>query len=262
VITPFRQIIHPGDNGKDVLAVKRGLIAMKAQDADRLVLQAPNGEIAGEGFVHCIMALRHNLGMQPGRDYGKELHQAVAKHFDAYGVKLYREAKIRKPTPHPKRHGQYGALVDASLVFAGADQGIDFTSAGNVYAIADMHVTRCVRRGSGWPGNPGSLLVCHLDGRPWSDEFGNFFYVAEDFDISLSLLAKFHIGRLFGLVGLQVGSAVKMGQKLGKANGKWVAPGIECGWADSSGQAIAHAHSSGPTPAGNNFNEHILQISR
>jgi Lysozyme like domain len=130
--------------------------------------------------------------------------------------------------------GEYASIVGGDTRFAGVDQGIDFTGAGPVYALDEGVITRRVDAGSGWPGL-GALLSYKLTSGPGKNRF---VYIAEDF------IAK---------AGLKVGSVIKRGEVLGRATGSGLAPGIETGWADAGGHAIAHAPDSGPTAAGRDF---------
>src|ERR1035437_10166152 len=112
--------------------------------------------------------------------------------------------------------GGYGALVTGGT-FAGHDQGLDFTGAGHVKALAPGVVTRSQNAGSGWPG--GGLLVYQItSGR----QKCGYVYVAESIRSNL-----------------QVGATVKQGQTLGSYNSAY--PGSESGFAQTaSGQAYGN----------------------
>lgn len=121
-------------------------------------------------------------------------------------------------TASPKN--PYAALVGGSTVFAGVDQGIDFTGAGPVYALGPGEVTRVEKSGSGWPGQ-GAVLDYLLTGGPAK---GKSVYIAEDFNPASNLA---------------VGSVIQQGEVLGQATGSGQAPGIEVGWANTSGGPLA-----------------------
>jgi cell wall-associated NlpC family hydrolase len=93
----FRQPIHPGDKGRDVLAVKRAFLKMKAQDSKQLVVKGPKASTAGKAFVHVVKAVEHNRGLPHSGFYDARLHRIVAPYMDAYGRLLYRTAAIRHP---------------------------------------------------------------------------------------------------------------------------------------------------------------------
>ena len=138
---------------------------------------------------------------------------------------------ILLPNPHP-----YGAVVSPSLAYAGVDQGIDFTGAGDIYALADGIVTRVMHSGSGWPGQ-GAVVNYQLTSGPAK---GQYVYVAEDF-----------------APAVKVGQRVKAGDVIGHATGSGQAPGIEIGWAQPSGIPLAPRPAPRPasqyTPQGESF---------
>lgn len=160
------------------------------------------------------------------------------------------QAKQDRSQPHdpPGRTdtGSFSALVSDTLKYVGPDQGIDFTGAGNVYALGNGVVTRSDARGSGWPGQ-GALLVYRLDvGVPRGLGIdGRFIYHAED---------------LVPLV--KIGDRIQKGQKIARATGSFLAPGIEIGWArNDRGSAYGTIHDGkqgGPDPIyGKNFRDFV-----
>lgn len=136
---------------------------------------------------------------------------------------------------------QYGALIGGNAVFAGVDQGIDFTGAGPVYALGPGTVTRNEPSGSGWPG-AGALLTYLVSGGALK---GKTVYVAEDFKAASNIAT---------------GSPVHAGQVIGYATGAGLAPGIETGYADSSGRAFG-SPTGGPQPQGKAFNYDVQALS-
>jgi hypothetical protein len=98
------------------------------------------------------------------------------------------------------------------------DQGIDFSGAGPIPALADGVVTLVRRNVAGWLG--GSFLVYRYLTGPYA---GRYEFVAEDFNPSV-----------------QVGQHVSAGQTLGTATGGQ--HGIERGWASGATSLTAAAH--------------------
>lgn len=131
------------------------------------------------------------------------------------------------PASNPFRYA-----VAPSLSFAGVDQGVDFTGAGEIYALGDGIVTRVMQSGSGWPGQ-GAVVNYKITSGPAA---GQFVYVAEDF-----------------APAVQLGQRVKKGDVIGHATGSGQAPGIEMGWAQSSGIPLA------PRPAPRPANQYTPQ---
>lgn len=134
----------------------------------------------------------------------------------------------------------FSSLVGNGLAYAGVDQGIDFTGAGDVYALADGIVTRVKRSGSGWPGE-GAVVNYRITSGPAA---GRHVYIAEDFAPAVS-----------------VGQKIKQGQTLGRATGSGRAPGIEIGWALPSGIPLAPRPAPRPAPqettAGESFRQFV-----
>lgn len=110
MIPPFKQTIKAGNVGLDVLAVKRAVKKMKAQDAEKIVL----GRRAGPNLIHTFRAIEHNRRMPVDGIYGPKLHAIVAPFFDRRGRVLYALAKKRKPMPPPPPTGS--AQAEAKLL--------------------------------------------------------------------------------------------------------------------------------------------------
>lgn len=98
-MTPFRQVILPGQAGKDVLAVKRALREMGVHGAGALIVAGEAGKIAGSTFVSCLERVQRGHAIKADGVYGPATHKVVAPHFDAYGRMLYRTSRIRVVTP-------------------------------------------------------------------------------------------------------------------------------------------------------------------
>lgn len=140
----------------------------------------------------------------------------------------------------------YSAVAGPGLAFAGVDQGIDFTGAGDVYVPFGAVVTRVQPSGSGWPGQGAVINVKLLEG----PAAGHYLYYSED---------------LVPVNGLRVGSRVPAGTKIAYATGSGLAPGIEVGWAQPSGIPLAPRPPARPadqhTPQGASFDSFISAVS-
>lgn len=109
-------------------------------------------------------------------------------------------------------------LISGNSIFAGPDQGLDFTNTGHqaqVRALGNGVVTQVIQSGSGWAGQ-GGLVVYRLTSGPGA---GRYVYTAEDF---------------LPAGGLKAGSEIKQGQAIGVATGAGKAPGIETGFAQNA----------------------------
>jgi hypothetical protein len=95
-VVKFKQAIKPGNQGRDVRAVKRTMVRMHVSGSGAM----GKSNFAGEAFVKCIKKVQKNHGLKQDGIYGKLTHKEVAPHFRAYDRILYRTAKSRNP-PHP-----------------------------------------------------------------------------------------------------------------------------------------------------------------
>lgn len=123
----------------------------------------------------------------------------------------------------------YSALVGPGLSYAGPDQGIDFTGAGDVYTPYGAVVTRVESGGSGWPGQGAVINLMFLEG----PAKGHYVYYAED---------------LVPAAGVKPGAKLPAGSKVAYATGSGLAPGIEIGWAQPSGIPLAPRPAPRPAP--------------
>lgn len=94
-VTPYRQLISPGDVGSDVKAVKRAMVKMGVAGSGGLTLT----NRAGPQFVTVLNTILRQHGYRSDGVYGRQAHAVIAPHFDLYGVALYRKAAIRVPQP-------------------------------------------------------------------------------------------------------------------------------------------------------------------
>jgi len=100
-MTPFRQMIRQGQEGSDVFAVKRAMQRMNVPGSGALNLSLTRRKYAGASFTKCIRTVQRGAKAQQDGVYGKQTHELIAAHFDAYGNLLYRRAKIRQPDRPP-----------------------------------------------------------------------------------------------------------------------------------------------------------------
>jgi hypothetical protein len=117
---------------------------------------------------------------------------------------------------------QYSNPVAKNLTIGRIDEGVDFSSAGELYAMGDGQVENV--NITGWPGNIYILL--HMDD-------GRYVYYAENISPDPSIINATQARPV----------RVKAGDKIGYARG--YNPWIEVGWATSTpGNALAHGHYS------------------
>lgn len=152
-VTPYRQPIWPGDVGRDVKAVKRGMQVMGITGSGGLALTTR----AGESYIKVLNRTLHQHGLPADGKYGPKAHAVIAPHFDLYGKMLYRTAAIRTHTPpfNPSLPAQ--AAAKRLLVHA---------AAGRYHADnpGDLHDIRAAAAGQAvW--SRGGYWV-HIDRRP------------------------------------------------------------------------------------------------
>jgi hypothetical protein len=95
-------MIRAHQHGSDVLAVKRAMKKMRVPGVGKLDLKGYDGLTAGSAFVSCVNTVLNAHGHVADGIYGKIAHSIIAPYFDAYGVALYKAARIRKlPNPAP-----------------------------------------------------------------------------------------------------------------------------------------------------------------
>jgi hypothetical protein len=88
----YRQPIWPGDIGRDITAVKRAVVAMRAPGYSSLVVD----RTAGPTFVRVLNKILTSHNQKADGKYGPIAHSIIAPHFDRYGAWLYSRAAIRK----------------------------------------------------------------------------------------------------------------------------------------------------------------------
>jgi len=125
------------------------------------------------------------------------------------------------------------------LTLGRTDMGVDYTGAGNLYAIGSGTIKNVYN--SGWPG--GTFISLLLDSGPYA---GRYVYYAENIAPSVS-----------------VGQHVSAGQKVGYARGSY--PYIELGWATGQGGQTLAAATTGykegqVTPAGTSFKNFLASL--
>lgn len=138
----------------------------------------------------------------------------------------------------------YSALAGKGLSFAGVDQGIDFTGAGDLYTPYGAVVTRVQSGGSGWPGEGAVINLRIIEG----PAAGHYLYYAED------LVSQ-----------VKVGQRVPAGSVVARATGSGLAPGVEIGWAQPSGVPLAPRPPARPAPQftneGASFDRFVQAVS-
>jgi hypothetical protein len=232
-VVPFRQPIRPNDVGLDVMAVKRAMIAMGAQDSQRIVVNRR----AGAAFVHTLKAIEHNNKLTVDGIYGPKVHAIVAPHFDLWGAQLYRKAGIRDVHPFHANPLHLAKNIGLSRT----DMGVDYHGEGPICSfVAAKYLGNS---GRGWPGN--NFMLFEVKAGPFK---GKFFYIAEAVEPVVSRGALVDAGQPVCRFGYYA------------ARGRY--PGIEMGWASESGLSQINktraAETSGyyegeRTPAGKAF---------
>ncbi len=106
----FRQTISPGQQGRDVKAVKDG---MRRMHVDGSGAMGKSG-YAGPAFVRCIKKVQRHYGLHQDGIYGEATHARIAPHFTAFDNWRYRTAAIRttpQPIPPAYQHGTLPILL-------------------------------------------------------------------------------------------------------------------------------------------------------
>lgn len=112
-IVKYRQLIRPGQSGRDVRAVKNAMIRMHVAGSGGLA----KTKNAGDAFVHCIKVVQRNHGFKVDGIYGPHTHKVIAKHFSPYDRWLYRTARKRKPPIPPLPPGTSQVLAKRLLQY-------------------------------------------------------------------------------------------------------------------------------------------------
>jgi Putative peptidoglycan binding domain len=198
------RILHAGDNGKDVVAIKRMVSRAGVGYPTPVRHKGKFNDRFGPKLEAAIKRFQKKHGLVKDGEVGYMTFKALVKHVDAYGSKLladFAKAQI----------GDWG-IIGRPSAFNGIDMGVDFKGSGPIPMFADGKIVRVVRSGSGWPGI-GGLIVVQCDKGPMA-RFP--IYTAEDIKIPAS-----HT----------VGKRLAKGGLLAHATGTNQAPGIELGWA-------------------------------
>jgi hypothetical protein len=102
----FRQIIRPGNHGRDVKATKDAMLRMHVDGSGAM----GKSGFAGAAWERCIKRVQKNHGLKVDGIYGKGTHAVIAPHFTAFDRWRYRTAKIRHhKKPPPPVSGQAAA---------------------------------------------------------------------------------------------------------------------------------------------------------
>jgi hypothetical protein len=133
----FRQLILPGDEGADVLAVKRALRRMGVKGSGAMNMSRR----AGPAFVAALKATQREHQVTIDGKYGKDTHAFVAPHFNAADQQLYRKAAIRKREATPAPSGDAAAAAQLLLDMLGQGK----YHADNHGDLADIQATAAGR---------------------------------------------------------------------------------------------------------------------
>jgi hypothetical protein len=198
------RVLRFGDEGKDVLAVKRMTSRAGVDFPKQVKEDGKFNERFGRKFETAIKRFQRKRGLIDDGEVGYHTFKALVKHADAFDSRLLRE--------FAKHQVDDWGIMGRKSAFAGLDMGVDFTGKGPIPMFADGEIVRLVRSNSGWPGL-GRLIVVQCDKGPMA-RFP--IYTAEDIQIPQS-----H----------KVGKRLRKGELLAEATGTGEAPGIELGWA-------------------------------
>jgi hypothetical protein len=206
----------------------------------RLVQRASGGRVpimAGLGEFHATPEMYPMLDMASQAATGGGLDHL----FGEYNTPHW--AYSRGGRTQRRAGGGYVYPVPG-FTFAGVDEGVDFSGAGNIGVIGNAKFLRVAGQhsGTGWPGagdgghgNNGAMITYQLLDGPRK---GRIVYTAENID---------------PLRGLHSGVTLGAGAAFAHARGAF--PYLETGWSDAHGTPLAHGHyvNHQPTPEGQDF---------
>jgi Putative peptidoglycan binding domain len=198
------RVLELGDEGKDVVAVKRALSKANVGYPMPVRQGGKFNDRFGPKLEAGIKRFQKKHGLVHDGKVAYLTFKALVPHVDAFGSKLLRDFANAQV-------GDWG-LIGQRSAFNGIDMGVDFKGKGRIPMFADGKIARVVRSKSGWPGE-GGLIVVQCDTGPMSK---HPIYTAEDIAIPAS-----HA----------VGKQLRKGELLATATGSNKAPGIELGWA-------------------------------
>lgn len=164
----FRQLIRPGQRGKDVSAVKDAMLRMGVKGSGAL----GKTNKAGPRFVECLKRVQVQHGQKADGIYGPNAHKIISPHFSAWDRLRYRTAKIRQ-VEIPK-------VTDLSAQ-AAARKLLEFNAQGKYHA-----------------DNPGDLrdITATAAGKPVWSQSGRYVHIDKRILEALVLLIEkgFRIG--------------------------------------------------------------------
>lgn len=151
----FKQVILPGEHGRDVRAVKRTMkLHMRVEGSGKM----GESDVAGHAFVQCINHILKNHGYKQDGKYGKLAHGIVAPHMDAFSRLLYKRAKLRQ-------HDNFPPITEMGAQ-AAAKALLDEHTRGHYHADNPGDLYDIQRTAKGLPvWSPLGYWV-HLDKRP------------------------------------------------------------------------------------------------
>lgn len=136
----LKQLILPGDEGADVLAVKHTLRTMGVAGSAAMSMSHK----AGPAFVATVKEVQRKGAILVDGKYGKDTHALVAPNFSAADQQLYLSAKIRSP------QASGSAAKNAKRLLALMAQGkYHADSPGDLNDIKAAAAGQAVKSGSG-----------------------------------------------------------------------------------------------------------------
>lgn len=148
----FKQLIRPGQRGRDVRAVKRTMLRMGVSSSGAL----GKTNKAGPAFVKCIKTVQKHHGLRVDGIYGKDTHKIIAPHFRAYDRFLYRTAK---------RRGTHTVNVTSLSAQAAAKKLLQYHADGKYRADNGMDLLDLQRTAQGNPVWSQAGYWVHIDKR-------------------------------------------------------------------------------------------------
>lgn len=129
----FKQVILPGDEGADVLAVKQALRRMGVKGSGAMNMSRR----AGPAFVAAVTVVQRQHHVTTDGKYGKDTHAFVAPHFTAADQVLYKQSAIRKHEAPPAPSANAAAAAQRLLDVMGQGK----YHADNHGDLADIQAT-------------------------------------------------------------------------------------------------------------------------
>jgi hypothetical protein len=182
-VIKFRQPIHSGQKGRDVKAVKDGMLRMTITDKAHM----NKNNRAGPAFVENIRKVQVQHKLKVDGVYGPKTHEVIAPHFTAFDRWRYRTARIRRiksvTSPFP------GGWIPNRL-----DMGFDGTFSGHIVAPFDGVVTYVTGYNQSWRGG---IIQIKADNKP-ADLPTDTLYFAEGCNPLVDSGTRVKVGEVIG----------------------------------------------------------------